>query len=88
MSEAEEAFAVIRAIRSVMDQTLASDKVQLERIMEVLDGTDIGAIGGRREATGGILLRGWRCSSCQSFNSSEKDELSRCRSCDAERKPL
>jgi hypothetical protein len=39
----------------------------------------------RGAVTSGILLRGWRCASCKAFNGSEKDELSRCRSCDAER---
>jgi len=38
-----------------------------------------------KELEGGIVLRGWRCASCQSFNGSEKEELRRCRSCDAER---
>jgi len=38
-----------------------------------------------KELEGGIVLRGWRCSSCQSFNGSEKEELPRCRSCDAAR---
>ncbi len=53
VKEAKEAFAVIRDIRRVMDWTLTGDRVQLDRIMEVLDGTDIGAIGGRREPTPG-----------------------------------
>jgi hypothetical protein len=52
--EAAEAFAVVRDIRSTIDHSLFCDRDQLvHRIMGVLDDTDIGAIGGRREPGGG-----------------------------------
>lgn len=51
MSEAEEAFAVVRDIRSIMDRTSVNERKRLDWIMEILDATDIGASGGRREAS-------------------------------------
>ena len=49
MSEVEEAFAVIREVRSVVERSIWQTKQQLlEMLMLVLDNTDIGAIGGKR----------------------------------------
>ncbi len=40
----------------------------------------------RSEFSGGIVLRGWTCKECRSFNGSEKEELTECRSCGAARR--
>jgi hypothetical protein len=34
------------------------------------------------EVVTGILLPGWVCEYCQSFNGTEKEDLKECRSCD------
>lgn len=34
-----------------------------------------------KAALAGILLKGWRCGKCQSFNGEEKELRSECRSC-------
>lgn len=49
VNEVEEAFAVIREVRSVVDHSTWQTRQQLvEMLMLVLDSTDIGTFGGRR----------------------------------------
>lgn len=50
-SLAKESIEVVERIRSVMDLAFTADHKQLMALMQVLDSTDIGAMGGRRSTS-------------------------------------